>query len=360
MAPEHSVLADFDRLEDDTGRLARPFSDPGRRDRKALPARDAEEAAQPVPPRRATAAGWTRQLGALRNRLPGWRGLAWFWAAVLTVTAVSAALLQMLGPPGSDAAREPPATAPVQARLPATAEPPRAPQPTVPATSPGPRRLPSDRVSALLSKAETQIAQGRLHVPPGDNAAESLAEVYSLIPAGSAADLKRADAMMARLDQRVRAATRTGDLEEAQRAPSKAGLDQTARVIPRGAAESPGTPAAPDPGPGAAASAPTSGPLRPFGVGLSIHYSAGSASSGDEAKQVATRLGSRFDRADLQGEAEVPQKAIVRFFSPDDHATARTVGKMLAEMGYTWRIDNLSRQASPSSPRTIEVWLPAR
>jgi hypothetical protein len=32
----------------------------------------------------------------------------------------------------------------------------------------------------------------------------------------------------------------------------------------------------------------------------------------------------------------------------------------MAEMGYSWRIDNLSKQVTSSPPRLIEVWLPVR
>jgi hypothetical protein len=95
-------------------------------------------------------------------------------------------------------------------------------------------------------------------------------------------------------------------------------------------------------------------------LGLVVHYSAKSATSGTDATQLAARLESRFDRAEMQTEADVPPGAIVRFYYPDDHATARAIGKTLAEMGYSWRIENFTNRPRPSGPRTVEVWLPIR
>ena len=154
---------------------------------------------------------------------------------------------------------------------------------------------------------------------------------------------------MARLDQRVRAAARAGDPEEAK--PSVAAADLPPSPKPSRNA----TPAEAMAGAGV----PAAGAARPYAAGLTVHYAANSDAAGAEARQVAAQIGARFDRPGMQGENEVPPKAVVRFFSPEDHVTAGAVGKALAEMG-PWRIDNLSKQAPPSAPRTIEVWLPVR
>jgi hypothetical protein len=61
---------------------------------------------------------------------------------------------------------------------------------------------------------------------------------------------------------------------------------------------------------------------------------------------------------EMQGDAEIPRKAMVRFFSPQDHNAARSVGKMLADMGYSWHIDNRAKQTD--SPHIIDVVLPPR
>ena len=103
---------------------------------------------------------------------------------------------------------------------------------------------------------------------------------------------------------------------------------------------------------------PIAAPQRFAGLGLAIHYSAKSVSSGSEAIRVAARLGPGFDTTKTELETEVPQTAIIRFFFSEDHSTAQAVASMLGELGYAWRIENFSTQRRPSGARTIEVWLP--
>jgi len=366
------ALADFDELEDDAAL--------GAHNRRAEPERDEE--VEPVAyPRGASRSGY---LGK-GSGVPGWRALAWFWAVILATGVTSATLLQLLGPPRSETAPFPVSTAQLEpSRLSSGgAESAQVPPASVPAAStPSERQPVGSRVSMLLSRAAIQIAQNRLHGPPGDNAMETLAEAYALMPPGSSGDRQRADAMMAQIDQRVRAAAPATDMDQARRAaavadtpanaattprdaaraPNQSGPDEAVRVTPRGAADLPGTsPQASNASTrGGVPATSTTGAQRSYGVSLSVRYAANTPSAEAEAKQVAAQLGSRFDSADTQGETDVPQKAVVRFFVPEDHGTARGVGKTLAEMGYSWRIDNLSRQATSSSPRVIEVWLPLR
>jgi hypothetical protein len=55
----------------------------------------------------------------------------------------------------------------------------------------------------------------------------------------------------------------------------------------------------------------------------------------------------------------VPSRAVIRFYEAGDHALARRIGHELADMGYPWRIENLSA-GSTSKHQPPEIWLPAR
>jgi len=110
------------------------------------------------------------------------------------------------------------------------------------------------------------------------------------------------------------------------------------------------------PKPQAEASKSPPNPDNAVGGDLSVHYLAGSDA---EARRLAAQLGSVFERRAIHTEAEVPRVAVIRFFQPSDHASARTVGKTLGDMGYTWRLENQSNAAT-GSPGTIEVWLPSK
>lgn len=77
------------------------------------------------------------------------------------------------------------------------------------------------------------------------------------------------------------------------------------------------------------------------------------------AAQLAPLVGLAHDQVDARASADLPQRAVIRFYAPADHALARRIGQELARMGYSWRIENLSGR-SQSKDQVPEVWLPDR
>src|SRR5947208_1879277 len=114
------------------------------------------------------------------NRLFSWRGLGWFWAGILALAITGTALLQIIGPPINDS--EHPATVRAATQQASPADAVAGSAHTLPVLPAGERQPSDDRISALLSRAETQIAQDRLELPPGDNATETLMEAFALVP----------------------------------------------------------------------------------------------------------------------------------------------------------------------------------
>jgi hypothetical protein len=240
--------------------------------------------------------------------LGGWRGLGWFWTAILATVSVTASLLQILGPPRSD-----------RGHLAGTAM-----GPEQASAEPGP--APPIAIAGPPS-GESQ---------PGNDTA-----FRSATPA---------DMQMARKPE----SAALGDVVADWAVP-----DESPRTTPGLPASAEGTLSRTDKerSKKSAATMPTTAPQRFAGLGLAIHYSAKSVSSGPEAIRVAARLGPGFDTTETELETEVPQTAIIRFFSSEDHSTARAVASMLGELGYAWRIENFSTRR-PSGARRIEVWLP--
>jgi len=88
-----------------------------------------------------------------------------------------------------------------------------------------------------------------------------------------------------------------------------------------------------------------------------IHYLAGSPVADAAAKRLSTRLGVH---AEMHEEATVPQSALVRYVSSDDHSAAREAGKILGEMDYAWKIETDPNRPGDSSQGVIKIWLPNR
>jgi len=88
-----------------------------------------------------------------------------------------------------------------------------------------------------------------------------------------------------------------------------------------------------------------------------IHYLVGSRVADAAAKRLRTRLGGR---AEMREEATVPQSALVRYASSDDHSAAREAGKILGEMDYPWKIETTPNRPGDSSQGVIKIWLPDR
>lgn len=91
---------------------------------------------------------------------------------------------------------------------------------------------------------------------------------------------------------------------------------------------------------------------------FTLHYVAESPILDATAKRLSAQLGLEADR---HAEATAPRSALVRYASADNHAAAREAGKILGEMGYSWKIEPATNRSSSTSPqRGLEIWLPNR
>ena len=159
-----------------------------------------------------------------------------------------------------------------------------------------------------------------------------------------------------------------GSAEPLARTPSAAELSAPAPSV---------TAAAPPPAPATARTGLGEQPTRPPPVPatndnpegtwrdgrvlVTLHPAAGSGDGGAQAGQLAFQAGLAPDQVGAGAASGLGQgTAMVRFYSTRDHALARRIGQGLAEMGYAWRIENLSDRPSPPGRQAVEVWLPKR
>jgi hypothetical protein len=261
-----------------------------------------------------------------------WRGLGWFWAAVLAIAITGVALLRT----PLNHSEHPPAVR--AASQPASPSDTITPSDRVLPVPPAGEKPPSDgRLSALLSRAGAQIEEDRLQLPPGDNATETLMEAFELLPRASLAELQRANALVVRFGQRARTAQSEQESDEAQQFSSETGSSAPSKMSSR----------------------PADDIRRRSEQELSIYYSPSSVLSASRAEELARRLGSRL-HTELHNNTDLPQVTTVRFFSSADHSMARDVAAVLNDMGFRWRIENSATQAPISRRGTIEVWLSVR
>ena len=77
---------------------------------------------------------------------------------------------------------------------------------------------------------------------------------------------------------------------------------------------------------------------------------------------IASRLGAQSglapDQVDVGAVADARSEAIIRFYATNDHPLARRLGKELARMGYSWRIENFAARPSAAKDQAIDVFLP--
>lgn len=121
----------------------------------------------------------------------------------------------------------------------------------------------------------------------------------------------------------------------------------------------PDQPAAPTPAlqpPGAAAQ--PDAPARPRAA-LVLHP-ARSEGGAAIASRLAAQAGLTPDQVDVGSVAEARSDAVIRFYSADDHPLARRLGKELARMGYSWRIENFAARSWAWKDQAVEVYLPDR
>lgn len=142
--------------------------------------------------------------------------------------------------------------------------------------------------------------------------------------------------------------------------PPSASAAQTVAEPEPPAPQSPGMPSSPP-----AVSSDAAGIAQQDGgktaiAALVIRYAGNSDSSRAAAEQLAARAGVPPDQIEARATADVPSSGIIRFYAREDHAWARRLGQELSDMGYTWRIQNLSGRVAPAEHPNVEVSLPER
>ena len=100
--------------------------------------------------------------------------------------------------------------------------------------------------------------------------------------------------------------------------------------------------------------------MRPSGQPLIILHPATSDSGGAMAGHLASGLGLSSDQIATGAAANAVPRAIIRFYSAEDHPLARRLGTELAQMGYAWQIENFAERPSSPGHQAIEIWLPRR
>lgn len=78
------------------------------------------------------------------------------------------------------------------------------------------------------------------------------------------------------------------------------------------------------------------------------------------ASRLAAQTGLTPDQVDVGTVAEARSDAVIRFYSTTDHPLARRLGKELARMGYSWRIENFAARSWAWKDQAVEVFLPDR
>ena len=227
----------------------------------------------------------------------GWRPLLWFWTAILAAAATGGTALHYLGPPANRSAKAVPAPEPRAAIA-------AAPPATVPpATVPSPPRP----VAALEA-----VRSGPLPAPAP-----------------------------------------SGDVIPARNAPAGAGGAASESAVPASASPASAMPANVMP----EAAGPPERQARPWP--LIVVYSP--RPDGDQdAAQLASRTGVAADQIATEIVPNPPQRAIIRFYAPADHPLARRIGRELAQMKYSWQIENLSPHHATIGEQPLQVWLPRR
>lgn len=76
------------------------------------------------------------------------------------------------------------------------------------------------------------------------------------------------------------------------------------------------------------------------------------------ASRLAAQSGLAPDQVDVGTIADARSDAIIRFYATNDHPLARRLGKELARMGYSWRIENFAARPSVAKDQAVEVFLP--
>ena len=84
--------------------------------------------------------------------------------------------------------------------------------------------------------------------------------------------------------------------------------------------------------------------MKPPSQPLIILHSAASDSGKAAAEHLASRLGLASDQIATGAAADAVPRAMIRFYSADEHPLARRLGNELAQMGYAWQIENFAER----------------
>ncbi len=76
------------------------------------------------------------------------------------------------------------------------------------------------------------------------------------------------------------------------------------------------------------------------------------------ASRLAAQSGLAPDQVDVGTVADGRSDAVIRFYAANDHSLARRLGKELARMGYSWRIENFAARPWAWKDQAVEVFLP--
>lgn len=131
-----------------------------------------------------------------------------------------------------------------------------------------------------------------------------------------------------------------------------------AAVRPEPAQPSPPAPNVPPPNPAARSNTPPDTPPR--GRVMLVLHPARPENGTAMANRLAAQTGLATDQVEVGPVAEARPEAVIRFYSTEDHPLARRLGKELARMGYTWRIENFAARSWAWKDQAVEVFLPDR
>ena len=238
-----------------------------------------------------------------------WRNLGRLWAALLGVAGSAAAALQVAGPPAP------------------------------------PRRLPADTAVTAAEPAEE---------PAQPSGAASVGNTTELEPKNSSPMQSFPTTLLPSDSRPLETAAQTG--HTLPKPLSSAALAGPANPKARQEPAPNKPPESKAPQPDRTTVVPGVNTPKPL---LVIHYSRGSSLAKAEAQRLAAQLGSTFQGSNLDAQVEIPNAAIVKFSEPRNHAFALATGKSLANLGYSWRIDNAYSSGS-SQLGVVEVWMPAK
>ncbi len=121
------------------------------------------------------------------------------------------------------------------------------------------------------------------------------------------------------------------------------------------------TPVRPEPDPPAPAVQPPGGAAQPDvsppRVAFVLHPARAEGAAA-LASRLAAQTGLAPDQVDVGTVAEARSEAVIRFYAVGDHPLARRLGKELARMGYSWRIENFANRPWAWKDQAVEVFLP--